>query len=120
MGQRGGHPDPDSVVESYRRGELDVLILSSKVGQHGLTLTNTRTIIYVDLTFEMEPYLQSLARVRRFGLKHEPLLITIRAETEIEALVEANLTGKAVDIEKISNDELSKLLQGAKHDDRRV
>lgn len=108
----GGQEDADELIESYKQGKLDILILGLGVGKYGHTLINTRTVIYKDRTFDMDAYYQSLHRVRRFGLDHRPVVVTPRHPRTVEELIEKNLTTKAFSIASISQADLAMMLKG--------
>lgn len=97
-------------IDSYLQGKSDLLLLSLEVGQFGLTLANTRTVIYVDKTFHMESFFQSMYRVRTIHADHPYKVISLKAPDTIDELVEQNLAGKAVDIMKLTNAEFLSLL----------
>lgn len=105
----GGEGDD---IENYINGKLDVLILSLGMGKFGHTLTNTKHVIYVDRTFDGDAYMQSLARVRRIGLKHRPVMTVLRCPSTIDNLIEDNLAGKLVGIAQLGNFDLARLLRG--------
>lgn len=102
------------IIEDYKEGKYDILILSLSVGKFGFTLTDTKSIIYYDKTFDADAYIQSLARVRRIGLTHVPLVIHLFAPKTTDELVQENLSSKAVTIARISNSDLKQLLEGLK------
>lgn len=111
---RGGmsQKKQDEGVEAYKRGDHDVLVFSLGVGKFGHTLTNTKTVIYVDKTWNADDYHQSLRRVRRIGLTHRPVLVTVRAPGTVDELVELNLEGKVEGISRVTNADLKELLLG--------
>lgn len=102
----------DAKIEAYKAGHTDVLVLSIGVGKFGHTLTNTRTVVYLDKTWAADDYVQSLRRVRRIGLKERPVLVTLRAPSTVDDLVEMNLAGKMPSIAKVTNSQLKELLKG--------
>lgn len=102
----------DELIEAYKRGDHDVLVLSLGTGKFGHTLTNTRTVIYVDKTWDADHYHQSLRRVRRIGLTESPVLVTVRAPGTVDELVELNLEGKVEGISRVTNADLKELLLG--------
>jgi len=104
--------DKDKVIEDYKAGAIEVLVMSMGVGKFGHTLTNTKTVVYVDKTWLADDYFQSLRRVRRIGLKHRPVVVTIRAPHTVDRLIEMNLEGKLTSISKITNASLKELLSG--------
>ena len=102
----------DAEIEAFKRGERDALVLSIGVGKFGHTLTNARTVHYVDKTWNADDYFQSLRRVRRIGLTHRPVVVTYRAPGTVDELVEDNLEGKLGGISKLTRSRLRELLNG--------
>jgi SNF2 family DNA or RNA helicase len=107
-------PARDAAIEGYKAGTVDALVISMGVGKYGHTLTNTRTIFYVDKTWAADDYYQSLHRVRRIGLKHSPVVVTIRAPGTVDDLIEDNLEGKLGGISRLTRSDLATLLAGLK------
>jgi SNF2 family DNA or RNA helicase len=102
----------DLYLEAFKRGALDILILSIGVGKFGHTFTNTKTVHYVDKTWAADDYFQSLRRVRRIGLGHRPVVVTYRAPGTVDELVEMNLEGKLGGISRLTRSDLRELLLG--------
>jgi len=102
----------DSLIEDYKAGRSEALVLSLGTGKFGHTLTNTKTVHYVDKTWSADDYVQSLRRVRRIGLKHRPVITTYRAPGTVDELVELNLEGKLDSIAKVTRSRLRELLMG--------
>lgn len=99
-------------IENYINGKLDIIVLSLGMGKFGHTMTDTKHVVYVDRTFDADAYIQSLARVKRIGLKHHPVMTVLRCPDSVETLVEDNLAGKLVGIAQLSNADLARLLRG--------
>jgi SNF2 family DNA or RNA helicase len=115
IGHVGGATRPkdrDTILEEFKAGELDALVLSIGVGKFGHTFTNARTVHYVDKTWNADDYFQSLRRVRRIGLTHRPVVVTYRAPGTTDELVEANLEGKLTPISRMTRSDLAELLRG--------
>jgi SNF2 family DNA or RNA helicase len=102
--------DKDGILDAYKAGKLDVLVLQMGVGKFGHTLTDTRTVFYHDRFFDSDAYFQSLRRVRRIGLDHKPRLIVPRAPFSADPMIELNLSGKLQSIAKLGNKDLRELL----------
>jgi len=97
-------------IESFRTGNLDVLIMSLGVGKYGHTLTDTKTAIYLDKTWDSDAYFQSLFRLERIGLKHRPLAISLRCKGTVDEFIEANLAGKLPSMANVTGSDLTRLL----------
>jgi SNF2 family DNA or RNA helicase len=104
--------EKDWQLEGFKDGQIDVLVLSIGVGKFGHTFTNAKTVWYVDKTWAADDYFQSLHRVRRIGLEHRPVVVTLRAPGTADVLVEDNLEGKLTGISKITKSRLIELLKG--------
>lgn len=108
----GDTRDKDGLIEAYKAGKHDALVLSLGVGKFGHTLVNTRTVAYVDRSWNADDYYQSLHRVKRIGLKHRPVVLPFRAAGTIDLLVEDNLEGKMGGISRMTRADLRALLEG--------
>jgi len=97
-------------LEDFHEGKYDILILSMGVGKYGHTLTNTKTVIYYDKTWDMDAYVQSRRRVQRIGLEHRPVMVTLKCIDTVDEYVEANLAGKAPSVAQVSQDDLHDLM----------
>lgn len=103
--------DKDAAIAAYKAGELDVLVMQMSTGKFGHTFTHTKTVFYHDRAFDSDAWVQSLARVRRIGLKHRPVLIVPKVDESADALVDANLEGKLQSIARMTNGDLARLLR---------
>jgi SNF2 family DNA or RNA helicase len=108
----GGTKDRDAEIEAYKAGERDALVLSLGVGKFGHTLVNTKTVFYLDKSWNADDYFQSLHRVKRIGLKHRPVVVPVRATGTVDELVEDNLEGKLGSISRMTRGDLADLLKG--------
>lgn len=98
------------LIDSYRRGEIDILQISLEVGQEALHLVNTKTVFYHDRTFDLEGFIQSLYRVRRIGLKHSPKVYIAIARHTVDQHVQDNLFSKSDTAGTFSNRGVQELL----------
>ena len=103
--------DNEEKFEAYKAGSIDILILAMPVGKMGHNLQMTKTVIYHDKTWFADDYVQSMRRVKRVGLDHRPVVITIKAIGTVDQLIEDNLGGKFVGISKVSNENLATMLR---------
>jgi hypothetical protein len=106
----------DAIIEDYKAGKVDVLILGIQVGKYGHTLVNTRTVYAYDKTWDSDAWFQMLHRVRRNGLKHCPLFKTLRCRGTVDDYVELNLAGKLPDMAKLTGADLAKVLRSLGED----
>jgi SNF2-related domain/Helicase conserved C-terminal domain len=103
--------DNEEKFEAYKAGNIDILIVSLPVGKFGHNLQMTRTSIYHDKTWFADDYVQSMKRVKRLGLEHRPVVITLKAQSTVDQLIEDNLSGKFPGIAKVSNEDLAAMLR---------
>jgi non-specific serine/threonine protein kinase len=106
----GGQKDNAEHIESFRTANLDVLIMSLGVGKYGHTLTDTRTAIYLDKTWDSDAYFQSLFRLERIGLNHRPIAISLRCKGTVDEFIEQNLAGKLPSMANVTGSDLVRLL----------
>lgn len=104
--------DRDRFLEGFKAGAVDALVLSIGVGKFGHTFTNVKTMFYLDKTWNADDYFQSLHRVRRIGLKHRAVVVSVRAPKTTDVLVEANLEGKLGSMARMTKADLATLLKG--------
>ena len=107
--------EKDELIEEFKAGKFDVLVLSLGVGKFGHTLTNVRSVHWIDRTWNADDYFQALHRVKRIGLQHRPVSAVYRAPGTIDELVELNLEGKLGGISQLTRSELASLLKGLGH-----
>lgn len=103
--------DHEDIFTMFKAGELDILVCSMQIGKYGHTLTKTRTIIYHDITWDADAYMQSRDRVKRIGLEKAARLITLKVVNSTDQMVEDNLMGKMPGIAEISGSNLANLLK---------
>lgn len=89
---------------------IDILVMSMSVGKYGLTFTQTRSMVYCDLDWNMETVYQSINRVHRIGLDHEPTVFRLTAKGTIDEFLLRNLRGKSLDLNRLTGDQLMKEL----------
>lgn len=107
-----GQQERDDLIQGFKAGKHEILVLSLAVGKFGHTLINAKTVHYIDKTWNADDYFQSLRRVRRIGLGHRPVIVTYRAPGTVDDVVELNLEGKLGGIAKVTNSRLKELLMG--------
>lgn len=112
----GGVKNADAIIEDYKAGKVDVLILGIQVGKYGHTLTNTRTVVAYDKTWDSDAWFQMLHRVRRHGLRHRPLFITLRCRGTVDDYVELNLAGKLPPMADMTGAQLARILRSLGED----
>lgn len=110
----------DSNIEAYRTGEADVLVMQMGVGKFGHTFTHTRSVYYHDRAFDSDAWVQSLARVRRIGLRHNPVLFVPKVIESADELIDANLEGKIHSIARLTNADLARLLRSLRREEAAV
>lgn len=106
----------DEAIQSFKDGDLDVLVMQMGVGKYGHTFTKTKTVFYHDLTSATDPLIQSLKRVPRIGLKHRPVLIIPKIEDSAYEIIQANLDEKLPSVAKLTKSDLAAALVKAKEE----
>lgn len=104
-------------VKAFQNGHVDVLIAHPKVGKFGLTLTEARTAIYLENSYDGDDYYQSLHRVRRIGTKYSPLVIRLKSiyqdgRPTVDHLIADVLDAKAETTFKVTTAKLISILEG--------
>ena len=59
--------DNPTGYESFLSGDKDLLLMQIASGKFGHSFTNTKSVIYIDYTFNSDDYYQSLARTKRLN-----------------------------------------------------
>lgn len=99
------------IVDRFQKNGTDILIVSLGVGKFGFTMTNARTAVYLDKSWDGDAYYQSLSRIPRYGLDHEATIYSMVARRTVDSHVQRNLGKKAVSLAKVSNADLASLLR---------
>lgn len=112
----GGTKNSDQIIEDFKSGKVDVLILGITVGKYGHTLANAHTVITYDKTWDSDAWFQMLhrvagARAKLGGFTHRPLLINPRCRGTVDDYVELNLAGKLPDMARMTGADLAKILR---------
>jgi SNF2 family DNA or RNA helicase len=106
-----GDTNAADIIEDYKDGTIDVLVLSLGVGKYGHTLINTKTFVYLDRTMDADAMFQSWWRGRRIGLKHRPVMMILRAPGTIDEFIEDNLAGKMPSMSGVTGQQLAMMLR---------
>lgn len=111
----------DTLIEEYKAGKIDVLLMGLTVGKFGHSLAVTRTAVYFDKVWDVDALVQSFhrvagARAKITGYTHKPRLITLRCRGTVDDFVELNLAGKLPSIARITGADLSKMLRALGED----
>jgi SNF2 family DNA or RNA helicase len=112
----GGTKGADDIIEDFKAGKIDVLILGITVGKYGHTLSNAHTIVTYDKTWDSDAWFQMLhraagARAKLAGHRHRPLLINPRCRGTVDDYVELNLAGKLPGMARMTGADLAKILR---------
>jgi SNF2 family DNA or RNA helicase len=112
----GGTKGADTIIEEFKAGKVDVMILGITVGKYGHTLANAKTIITYDKTWDSDAWFQMLhraagARAKLAGFHHRPLLVSPRCRGTVDDYVELNLAGKLPDMANMTGADLAKILR---------
>lgn len=105
--------DRNQMVDTFQKGELDVLILNNQVGKFGFTLTRARTAFFVERGYD-DSYFQCLHRNRRIGTTESPVIVNMRSVTAdgretIDHLIHSTLDYRVGMIKKVTAGDLKKV-----------
>jgi SNF2 family DNA or RNA helicase len=88
---------------------LNIFIGQSRTGGYGLTLTNAKTVIYFNNTYDMEVRLQSEDRAHRIGQKDKVTYIDIVCPKTIDEKIMETLNNKKKLADEITGDNWKEL-----------
>lgn len=91
------------LINKFKKGEVDYLIIQSGSGNAGLDLTNVNNIIFYSLPESYIVYHQCKARIKRIGQLKECYYWYLLCENTIEELIFKSLKKKKSFTEKIFN-----------------
>lgn len=97
--------DRDQLLQAFG-STIDVIVMNLAVGRYGLTLTQAESMVYFDLDWNMETIYQSVNRVHRIGLDHQPTVFRLIAKGTIDETLLRNLRGKAIDLSRLTGETL--------------
>ncbi len=70
------------------------MIANPAAAREGLTLTEARTAIYLDRTFNLVDFLQSQDRIHRMSQEHPCQIVLLVAENTIDEFIDFSLSQK--------------------------
>jgi len=97
------------IVEKFQKGEIKYFIGQPRTGGYGLTLTNAKTVIYFNNTYDMEVRLQSEDRAHRIGQKDKVLYIDFVCPKTIDEKILKTLSNKKKLADQITGDNWKEL-----------
>jgi SNF2 family DNA or RNA helicase len=104
--------DRDAVQDRFQSGEIDYLVMQLAIGRYGLTLTAAEAEIYISNSWRLETRLQSEARTHRIGQTKSILSIDLCMEDSIDLGISKSLEAKSQMSERITNEEMGRILNG--------
>jgi SNF2 family DNA or RNA helicase len=101
------------IVEQFQDPEspLKYLVMQTRTGGYGLTLTAATLVIYHDNDWSLEVRLQSEDRAHRIGQKNNVTYIDLVAPDTVEEKITAALLQKQELADRITGDKLRQLLK---------
>lgn len=90
----------------FRTGDAQFFVGNPQAGGTGLTLSEAKTVIYYNNTFDLDTRLQSEDRAHRAGLKHPVQYIDLIAEDTIDIYILEQLRNKIDIASTITGDKL--------------
>jgi SNF2 family DNA or RNA helicase len=89
--------DVEKTIEDWNAGKIDVLLLHPASGGHGLNLQHGgHVFIWFSLTWSLEQYQQTIARLNRLGQKKPVIVHKIMAEDTVDYDLDRALHSKEV------------------------
>jgi SNF2 family DNA or RNA helicase len=89
-------------VKDWNAGKIQMLLIHPKSGGHGLNLQHGgHNLVFFDLTWSLELYLQLIGRLARQGQKHPVLVQLLVAIGTLDEAVCSAINGKAFDQEAL-------------------
>lgn len=99
--------DRAATVESFQRGEIDVLICQIRAGGVGLDLYRASTGIFFSSTFSSIDFDQGVSRLHRHGQQRPVRIITIEAQDTVDKRIYSDLLLKRKVSETVLDDHRS-------------
>ena len=96
-------------TEKFQKGEIKYFIGQPRTGGYGLTLTNAKTVIYFNNTYDMEVRLQSEDRAHRIGQKDKVLYIDFVCPKTLDEKIIETLSNKKKLADQITGDNWKEL-----------
>ena len=90
----------------FQKGEIKYFIGQPRTGGYGLTLTNAKTVIYFNNTYDMEVRLQSEDRAHRIGQKKNVTYVDIICDDTIDEKIVKALRDKINIASEVLGEEL--------------
>ena len=97
------------IVEGFQAGKIKYFIGQPRTGGYGLTLTNAKTVIYFNNTYDMEVRLQSEDRAHRIGQKDKVTYIDFVCPKTIDEKILETLSNKKKLADEITGDKWKEL-----------
>lgn len=92
-------------LPEWQNGKTTILAAQLRAGSVGVDLTRSCRVVYVSLTFSLEEYAQSLARVRRPGQVRTCFYTHLLVENSVDGRIRKALENKKSVIEALMGDE---------------
>ena len=100
-----------NIVEKFQKGQIRFFIGQPRTGGYGLTLTNAKTVIYFNNTYDMEVRLQSEDRAHRIGQKDKVLYIDFVCPKTLDEKIIKTLNTKKKLADQITGDNWKELFK---------
>jgi len=111
----GETPEEDrhAMVEEFQRPKgNDVIVANMSVGGVGITLTESKYVVYFSRTYNYGEYIQSQDRNHRIGQKHKVTYYQLNATNTIDEHIGKILDKKQTLSDKITGDDLRRMVNG--------
>ena len=97
------------IVKNFQSGEIRFFVGQPRTGGYGITLTNAKTVIYFNNTYDMEVRLQSEDRAHRIGQKDKVTYIDFVCPNTLDEKIIQVLNNKKKLADEITGDKWKQL-----------
>lgn len=108
----GDTSKPERVLDDFKAGKIDILIMSITIGKFGHTFDMVNTVIYHDRIWDFDSYYQSFYRAWTPARTTPIRVISLIASGTVDEMVNDNLEGKAWSISASTGADLALVLKG--------
>lgn len=100
------------VVEAFQNGEIKAAVVQQSIGQYGLTMTASNTVVYFSEDWSVENKLQSMDRVHRIGQTRKVRYITLSMKDSVDVSIHEALKKKRKLSNNLTKAEFEQILKG--------
>jgi SNF2 family DNA or RNA helicase len=101
-----------TIIDAFKTGEIDYLVMNPKTGGSGLDLWQASTVIYYNNDWSLDVRMQSEDRAHRIGQTKSVLYVDIVCKETLDEKIIAALKSKNSLALQITGDNLRNILEG--------